>query len=246
MFSIAPSRILQFYYVSTSLVGLSLLTMLTIYSQVPTLDFPFRKQMVTSVFVLICLLGIIAGTSPSKCLNVLDIRWRRKSKPSSYSSSEPSSVRQIVGHAGHHPVCGNFSSHTISFGENIYCAGCTGLIAGAIISVIGSLIYVLFELNLGGVSQLLFWTGFIWVILGLIQHSIRDVGGVVVHLLLNILFVVGAFFLLVAVDVITASFVLELYLFGLIFYWIFARTKLSQLEHGKICARCGIKNCNIA
>jgi hypothetical protein len=237
-------RILPFYYVAVSLAGLGLLSVLVFYSQVPIMGSQFRKQLATTVFVLICLLGILAGKSPSTCLNIIDIKGSRKT--SSSSSNGSSSIKEKIRYVGHHPVCGNFSSHTISFGENIYCVGCTGLIVGAVISVIGSLIYVLFELNLGGVSQLLFWTGFIWVILGLIQHSIRDLGGFVVHLLLNILFVVGAFFLLVAVDVITESFILELYLFGLIFYWIFARTKLSQLEHEKICARCGIRNCTIA
>jgi len=243
-FQIESRRILPFYYIVVSLAGLGLLSVLVFHSEVSIMDSQFRKQLATTVFILICLLGILAGKFPSTCLNMIDIKGSRKT--SSYSSSEISSIKEKVRYVGHHPVCGNFSSHTISFGKNVYCGGCTGLILGAIISVIGSLIYVLFELNLGGVSQLLFWTGFIWVILGLIQHSIRNLGGVVVHLLLNVLFVVGAFFLLVAIDVITESFVLELYLFGLIFYWIFARTKLSQLEHGKICATCGIKNCTIA
>lgn len=237
-------KTLPFYYLVVSLAGLGLLSLLVFYSEVPIMDSPFRKQLITTVFVSICLLGILAGKSPSTCLNMIDVRGNRKT--SSYDSNDISSMQEKVKYVGHHPVCGNFSSHTISVGTNIYCGGCTGLIVGAIISVIGSLIYVLFEPNLGGVSQLLFWTGFIWVILGLIQHSIRDLGGIMVHLLLNVLFVVGAFFLLVAVDVINESLILELYLFGLMFYWIFARIKLSQLEHGKICATCSLENCSIA
>jgi hypothetical protein len=241
---IASGRIQSFYYIGMSLAGLSLLTMLSIYSQIPTTDFPFRRQLVISVFILTCLLGIIAGASPSTCFNMLYIKKSRK--PNSYNSNGSSRIQRKVDYVGHHPVCSSFSSHTMSFGKSVYCVGCTGLIIGATISIIGSLIYVLVDPNFGRASQLIFWTGFVWVWLGLIQHNISVLGGVLVHLLLNIVFVVGAFFLLVAIDVINGNFVLELYLFGLIFFWIFARTKLSQLEHGRICASCGLKDCSLA
>lgn len=144
---------------------------------------------------------------------------------------------------GHHPTCGNFSSHLLQFGSKIYCAGCTGLVVGAIISLVVSLLYFFTGLGVGEAGMLIFWLGFIGVACGLLQYNLFTNRGVV-HFFLNTIFVLGAFLLLVGVNEVNGNFVLDSYLLTLIVYWIIARIMLSQLEHKKICATCSLKSCS--
>jgi membrane-bound ClpP family serine protease len=144
---------------------------------------------------------------------------------------------------GHHPTCENFSAHILQFGSKIYCAGCTGLVLGAIISLLGILLYSFHDYNFGGNAALIFWVGFISVVCGLLQYHIPNGNSGLVHFFLNVTFVLGAFLLLVGVNNITSNFILEVYLLALTTYWIIARIIFSQIEHRKICATC-LQSCS--
>jgi hypothetical protein len=58
------------------------------------------------------------------------------------------------------------------------------------------------------------------------------------HLSLNILFVLGPFFLLLGLFTLNPTLVAELYLLTLILFWILTRITLSQIQHAKICQIC--------
>jgi len=139
---------------------------------------------------------------------------------------------------GHHPTCDNFSVHVIRFGNKTYCAGCTGLVLGAILSLIGILSYAFFNFVVGTNIIIAFWIGFFTVALGLTQNYIpyRRMGSV--HFLLNLVFVLGAFLLFIGINEITNNFNIEVYFLILIFFWITTRIMTSQIEHKKICATC--------
>ena len=94
--------------------------------------------------------------------------------------------------------------------------------------------------------MLIFWLGFIGVACGLLQYNLSNVNRGPVHFFLNVIFVLGAFLLLVGVNEISGSSFLGVYLLTLIVYWIMARITLSQLEHRKICATCNSKLCSFS
>jgi hypothetical protein len=171
----------------------------------------------------------MAGVAPQRCLKV-----HRKNQ------SVTASMNESMIFLGHHPTCGNFSSHDIKFGNEIFCGGCSGLVIGAIISVFGSILYLSIGLNIGNCSSVLFWTGFSSVFIGLLQHRL-SFNNRFLHFFLNLIFVLGTFFLLIGIDLQNGGFFPELYLLSLSIYWILTRISLSKIEHDKICSSCGLK-----
>ena len=234
-------EILSFCYTSISLFGLCLLATLTFNIPISMMAPPLPKQLTGSIFGAICIMGIIVGISPSSCSRIIHFRKRNTS---SYKT-KPTITETTITFEGHHPTCGNFSVHVIRFGNKRYCAGCAGLVTGATMSLIGSLLYFA-GLHVGEAGMLIFWLGFIGVACGLLQYNLSNVNRGPVHFFLNVIFVLGAFLLLVGVNEISGSSFLGVYLLTLIVYWIMARITLSQLEHRKICATCNSKLCSFS
>lgn len=229
-------HILSLAYLGVSLSGLFFLAWLTFHPPTLMVKIPFHKQVIGSIFAAICLLGIILGVAPSRLSRKSHIRSHEKK----HDGAGQAHSRTI--YMGHHPVCGNFSSHVLKLWGKTCCAGCTGLITGAIISLVGSFIYFFLDFHVGEAAPLVFWLGLGCVACGLLQYHVL-VKRSSYHLLVNVVFVVGAFLLLVGVNTVTGSLVLEAYLFALIIYWIITRIILSQREHEKVCAACGLKSC---
>lgn len=231
------SDILSFCYIGVSLFGLCLLAILTFNFTVPMVNLPFQKQLAGSLFIAICLIGIMAGFSPSRCSRILHFRSQNKHfyKEENNLGIKETSTRFM----GHHPTCGKFSAHILRFIGKTCCAGCTGLVVGAVISLFGSFLYFFAGFHLEEAS-FIFWLGFVCVASGLLQYNLKLNNGPV-HFFLNVLFVFGAFLLLVGVNGINGSFVVDFYLLTLIIFWITTRIMLSQLEHKRICATCDLK-----
>ena len=227
---------LSLAYVSVALSGLFLLAWLTLNPPILISKTPFHKQVIGLIFTAICLFGIILGISPSRFSRITHIRSQKKKDDEAGRGNSRSAYK------GHHPVCGNFSSHVLTIRGKPRCAGCTGLVIGAIISLLGSLLYFFLDFRVGETATLVFWLGFGSVVCGLLQYHILMKQSLV-HFLVNVVFVFGAFLLLVGVSELASSPVLEAYLFALMIYWIITRIMLSQREHEKICAACGLKSC---
>jgi hypothetical protein len=64
-----------------------------------------------------------------------------------------------------------------------------------------------------------------------------------VRVLMNVIFVFGAFLLLASVVQITYNLIVCGYLLALILYWIFTRIALSRRSHNRICAQCEVSAC---
>ena len=144
---------------------------------------------------------------------------------------------------GHHPNCVKYDAHRIKFGENYLCAGCTGLTIGGILAILGSIVYFY-----SGVvfiyAEISFNLGLVLVILGLIQHKI-DFDNPILHVMLNIGFVIGSFLLLASLDYLFTNNLYGLYLLGMIIFWINTRIKLSQYDHYLTCKSCD-DSCNLS
>ncbi|MFW9830425.1 MAG: hypothetical protein ACFFD8_01415 [Candidatus Thorarchaeota archaeon] len=229
-----------------SLLGLGLLPLL-FTSHPPTILFPWQSQLIGLSFMIICVLGIIAGISPSHC--------SRSPQPKKESHDMKRATNTIHTEAptykmGHHPTCHPYSSHTIRIKDRVFCAGCTGLVTGALIALIGTTLF--FFLNFQLIfPQIIFWIGFIFVALGLIQHllyrlqfHILQHGGT--RIFLNILFVVGSFLLLASLWQLTNSLAFAAYMLLLILYWILTRIIMSRHSHRHICRACEKTNCPLS
>ena len=225
-------------YMGLSLLGLVLLAPLTFNPLTPHIHLSNQGLLTSSIFILICLSGIAAGVAPSR-LRVGGHAATRRRSPTRGNAQEGAVYLR-----GHHPACERFDEHVINLNGRVYCAGCTGLVTGAVLAVLGSFFF-LFGGYFVGFEGVLFWLGFVWVALGIIQHHI-DLGIAVVHLALNTVFVVGAFLLFVDVQRLSGNLIVEAYLLALTVFWIMSRIHLSRLDHERICRGCGLKSCTFS
>ncbi|MBS7657229.1 hypothetical protein KEJ33_04820 [Candidatus Bathyarchaeota archaeon] len=229
------------FFLLISVFGLGLLAVMFAGRTVARTDFVWQKQLVGLIFSLICFLGIIAGLSPSMCSR--RTHYKRVGEGGFAGDAHGSEDEGFV-FVGHHPNCGSFSSHVLSFNGRVFCAGCMGLVVGAVMSLVGCFLYFFVGLCVNGFSMVFFWLGFFGVSVGLLQYRISSHSSLV-HFVLNVVFVFGSFLLLVAVDSLLVSLLLDLYLVALSVYWVLTRIELSRVEHRKKCLRCG-KPCDLS
>ena len=128
------NRILSLLYLIVALFTLSLLAVLTFKYQISVIIFPLQRRLTGLFFATICLIGIMVGVFPSRSSQIL--HFRRRNKIFSKNSQTNLQKRPVV-YKGHHPICENFNAHVLQIGGKKYCAGCTGLIIGAVISLFG-------------------------------------------------------------------------------------------------------------
>jgi protein-S-isoprenylcysteine O-methyltransferase Ste14 len=234
------ARIMQVTFYLISLLSLGILAALTLTAQQGTAQ--VQKESISIAFGVICVLGIIAGISPSRC-NRLFIHFQTGTSTHTEGRSKSQGKREIS-YKGHHPVCGSFSSHVIQIGSKTYCAGCAGLVVGATIALMGTALYVFLQDPSAQLVAVSFWAGLVGVTLALLQYELF-VGKASVHLLLNVIFVVAALLLLIGVNEMNGSLSLGVYFFLVILFLINVRSTLSRLEHEKKCATCKAEDCGV-
>jgi hypothetical protein len=201
-----------------------------------------QKGNVSAAFGAICILGITAGISPSRCNRLF--MHLQTDKPTHIEQGDTSQEKREISYRGHHPTCGNFSSHVIQIGGRIYCTGCAGLVVGALIALAGTALYVLVQDLSAQLVAVSFWAGLAGVTLGLLQYEI-SVNKASLHFLLNVIFVVGALLLLIGVNEMNGSLSLSIYFLLVILFLINVRSTLSRLDHEKICAICKVEDCSV-
>jgi hypothetical protein len=167
----------------------------------------------------------------------------RRAKKKEFNQVSSGLPTKTVAFRGHHPDCGSFGAHVIRVGQRVFCAGCVGLILGAILSLFGVALHFFinmpFELN----YFLAFWIGFVGVFCGLLQYHLFNWGKSSVHLAVNSYFVFGVFLFLVGIDGIIQNTIVDFYLIVLSLFWLYTRILLSQLDHRKICNSCHEGKC---
>lgn len=232
------SRIFQ----GISLLGLGLVPPILVRTMMIPSALDSQAQIVGLSFITICLLGAIAGIRPSTCSTSPFLGFSHQGRDTeqerSLSNEEP--VRR-----GHHYTCEEFSTHVLNIGENVFCAGCTGLAMGAAIAIVGSFFYFIIGIPLIA-AEMVFWIGIAGVAVGIVQHRIyRVLGntGGVFRFMLNVIFVIGAFLLLVGADQLADSIAVDSYILLIALFWIYTRIAMSKSEHHRICSQCGTELC---
>ncbi len=215
---------------SISLFGLYLLSVMAFNSTDSGVQ-SFGQKLLPLFFTGICVFGVVAGLSPSKLVGLSLCGSSRETGRRKALKGD----RLPVPLGGHHPACERFSSHVLRLKGRVFCAGCSGLVAGALVSVAGSLACLLVGFK-GG--DALFKLGVAFILCGLLQHSIIDSKNAVVHCVLNFLFVAGTFLALIGLVGINSNLSVGLYFLLLTANLIATRIMLSRLVHSKTCAGC--------
>jgi hypothetical protein len=224
------------YQLLLSFVGLILVVFLVVFPPKVTAVFPWRKPLIGSIFSIFCFLGFIAVLSPSKCGKMLE---HKKVTPG-ISSEKYVSQKNSFALIGHHPTCGKYSEHVFHIKAKTYCAACTGLLVGGLLSLVGSVIYFYVGLNIIEISMLFVVLGVFGVIIGMFQFAFKSI----FRLLANTIFVLGSLLILIAVDAIVGGLFFDLFVVCLIIFWLFTRISFSKWDHKRICFICGTENCN--
>jgi hypothetical protein len=201
----------------------------------------WRKPLIGTVFSIICVLGILAGVAPSKCSALFHFKSANTEQSMQRDLDLPNEPLALK---GHHPNCGQFCAHTFQVGSRVFCAGCVGLILGAIVSLFGVITYFFANLTFSTDYRFVFVIGFVGVSCGLLQYHLFNWGRSSVHLLVNTFFVFGVFLLLVGVDGMTTSLIADSYLIALSIFWLYTRITLSQIDHANICTGCSVEECD--
>jgi len=220
-----------------SSLGFLLLALIAFYPPTVVEDFGWRKPLVGSILGIECLLGILASVYPRRCSRVFG---GKNKKPE--ISIEHNLEKDTVSVRGHHPDCGYYSAHVFQISSKYFCVGCTGLLLGAVATLVGMIPYFFSDLSYGP-NLLVFLLGLVGISLGLFQFHLLDPQMRFVRLLTNAFFVIGTFLALVGVDGIAQNTFVDLFLISLSFFWIYTRIVISDWNHRKICVSCGVDSC---
>lgn len=146
---------------------------------------------------------------------------------------------------GHHPDCDNFKTHTFSLNGTKYCAGCTGLFIGALIAVIGTIIYNFYGISDAYDGRLIFLIGFITLSVYLFQDLLLDINLNLAKFFFNMILVLGSFMIFIGINELNSNIFIQLFFMVLVFIWILGRIASSEKKHNEICDKCTTKSyCN--
>jgi hypothetical protein len=231
--SLLRSPLLMFT-IGVSSFGLFLVVMLAINPPMTQESVPWRKPIIGLIFGSICVLGITAVFLPKQCSAIFHLAKREKNTNS--SANDLASHGRSPTLRGHHPDCEGYSAHVIRINNKTFCAACTGLLLGGLIALIGTALYFFGDWHIEQNSVLAVFVGALGVGFGLLQLKFRSF----VRLLLNALFVLGNFSVLIGIDTLTQSILVDSFLVVLTVFWLFTRILLSQWDHWRICYTCRI------
>ncbi|MFH1821696.1 MAG: hypothetical protein ABH852_04570 [Methanobacteriota archaeon] len=230
------------FFLVVSFFGLAVVTVALFYPLQASESIPLRKSLVGILYSTICIAGMIAVVFPGQCSRAVSFGGE-KNKSRGLASGGP--TRKKLSFRGHHPDCGNFSTHVVRVGNRNICAGCTGLFIGGLAAFVGSLLYFFGGFNIEQAGFLLPWAGATGVAIGLLQSSLYSILRSSVRSLVNAFFAFGAFLLLVGVDYIAQNIFVDIFLVVLVAFWILTKIALSRWNHDMVCRQCKVSDCEL-
>jgi hypothetical protein len=234
----------QFLYflVFVSLFSFFLVTLVALLPPEIQDNIQRRKQSTGSLFIFICLLGMISVFFPRQCSMIF--HDDEKISNSGVSAGEKEGVQRsskifgVVLSHGHHPECQGFHHHEFTLGQKTFCMACTGLLFGAVLATFGAFFYFFLGWFVGIDALILVVFGITGVALCLLQYTFFDVHSGLIRFCLNTLFILGMFLIIAGIDRIVQSSSLNFFLVGLFVFWLFTRILLSKNKHDEVCQIC--------
>jgi hypothetical protein len=189
----------------------------------------FSKPLVGMLFSGLCIMGIIAVFFPKTCQNA----FINTSKTE--NTRDRCEILSITKLSGHHPDCQMFSSNRVQFRKRVFCASCAGLLAGAVIALIGSTFYFIAGISILDENMGILWVGCLGLFIGLFQFKFRGI----TKSAINAIFVICSFLILAATDLLGRSLLMNFYVFGLICFLLGSRILFSSWNNQRTCNKCG-------
>jgi len=234
-----PGNLTLLFLVSVSIFGLLLSIVFAVYPPKLEDNFAFRNIAVGSAFAAVCVLGILAVLYPNPCSRILNF-GKRYGHASSSRRGHESALR------GHHPTCKGYSKHVLRIGDKRFCATCSGLSVGAIVVLAGIGAYFFGNLRIGENPLMLVSAGAAGLVLGLFYPTVApSFGNGFTRFFAGILFAVGSFLILVAMEEAAANTSIDLFFVVLSVLWILTRISVSQWEHQRTCSHCPSVSCTV-
>lgn len=215
--------------VTASLVASSTTLLIIIFPPIIKANSFLQSQLTGSVFAAICAGGAVAALFPARCTSTSEAHTFQFISESDANSKSKLTIR------GHHPNCGRFSAHIVEFRGTVYCAACSGLLAGALIALTATIFYFFLGVGFNGASLVAVIFGQAGIMVGFIQFKFKGL----LRLLANLFFVVGGSLTVIGIDEYLHSVFVDLFVVGAILLWIVTRITISQWNHSTICASCG-------
>jgi hypothetical protein len=212
------------FLILAAVIGSALVPLLILRSNLMQTPDLMRQGVVGALYLIICVLGLLAVFYPSKCRGM----FQKSQNPVAQQNRFQLKI------SGHHPDCQNFSTNRIQVGKRTFCAACSGLLIGAIVASVGAVGFFFAGLNIGWSSIWLLVLGEFLMLLGLFQIKLANYSKAA----LNMLFVVGSLLVLVEADLLGNSLYVDLYVLGLIAFMLLLRILLSEWNNKRICQRC--------
>jgi len=185
------------------------------------------KLMVSALFIASCCVGISLALYPG-CL-------RRRSYPKQTTVAQEPPIRSF---SGHHPDCEKFQAHRLTIGKKTWCSGCLGLLVGSVISIF---FMILYAISSPGFSRLLYEAflliGLVLIVVIFFETIVKNRNSTV-HVLFNILLILGFFFITMGVSELTGKGLYGVFTVLLCTVWLNTRVTLSTWRHRSTCSCC--------
>jgi hypothetical protein len=220
-----------YYYFLLSFVAVGLIFIMVLIKPINSNTISFLdKLFVTVAFFCSCIFGISIAIYPN---------WWKKNtnKTSNFQKSKASRSFK-----GHHPDCNMFESHIVIIGNKPRCAGCLGLLIGAITSIFLITFYLFLPYRF---SITLFYIVFIigiFVLFFVYTEIAFFKRKNFFHILLNILLVLSFLAITISVLEISKNLIYGILTVVLCFLWLDTRIHISNYKHMRICSNC-IQDC---
>jgi len=221
------SKFFLLFLVVVSVFGLAIVPILLFQPNLHADQSPFRRPLISALYGVICVAGVVAVFYPGKCRLMF-----QKSNATFGSNKTSASEIQLK---GHHPDCEEFSANRIAISGSVRCAACTGLLMGAIVAMVGIVLFSLGFFDWGTVSLWVLVAGEVLMLVGLAQIRMKGY----VKMGANALFVVGSGIILIVADLAGQNLLIDLYVLGLIVFMLWFWILLSEWNNRRICVACG-------
>ncbi len=243
MYRVPPSKTKISSYILLSSLGALLVLGVAIYPSyfelIPSSSPFFRKFVIGSVFIAICVLGLIAAIFPSKCMTKKPVSELENDTDDVIYELEGSSLLCGVSiYHAHHPACDQFDPHEFIIKRKSICAGCLGLSIGAMTSIIYSVLYF------GGVSSPTISLAPYFIVFGTLsnltmfgRYFLPTIGSTV-RIILHIAMVLGSTFLIIGIDLIGQNYLFDYLAILLVLIWLRTKLLLTKWEHNNVCKMC--------
>jgi hypothetical protein len=224
-------KVLAAFALSVSLFGLGMTQIIGISLFGEGQGTPVGPYLLGGLFGLLCILGIFAVLRPVTCNSIF------RSQESGNGGSSEVKASRIITIRGHHPDCESYSNHVFVRGDRVYCAGCMGLLTGAVLALFGTTAFFLEGLELpGGGLPTLFIGGSLVAIC--LVHFTRGSENRKIRFVINAAFPLGAFLVLASVEQRTQSLRSGLFVLLIILFWVMTRVLLARWDHFRTCGSC--------